>query len=35
MQKIVVTKQDDQYHACLEAHPEIWGWGQDLLRGNR
>lgn len=28
MQKIVVTKESNQYRACLEAHPEIWGWGK-------
>lgn len=26
--KIVVTKRSDDYHACLDGHPEIWGCGK-------
>ena len=26
--KIVVTKRNDDYHACLDGHPEIWGCGK-------
>lgn len=26
--KIVVTKRSDDYHACLDGHPEIWGCGE-------
>jgi hypothetical protein len=26
--KIVITKRGDDYHACLEGHPEIWGCGK-------
>lgn len=28
MMKIVVTKRSDDYHACLDGHPEIWGCGK-------
>lgn len=27
--KIVITKRHDDYHACIEGHPEIWGCGRD------
>jgi predicted RNase H-like HicB family nuclease len=26
--KIVVTKRSEDYHACLDGHPEIWGCGK-------
>ena len=26
--KIIVTRRTDDYHACLEGHPEIWGCGK-------
>ena len=25
--KIIVTRRDHDYHACLEGNPEIWGCG--------
>ncbi len=25
--KIVITKRPDDYHACIEGHPELWGCG--------
>lgn len=27
--KIVITKRCDDYHACVEGKPEIWGCGKD------
>lgn len=39
--KIIVTKRNDDYHACLSGHPEIWGCGKneseaigDLIRSH-
>jgi hypothetical protein len=30
--KIVVTRRSgDDYHACLEGHPEIWGCGKSVF----
>lgn len=26
--KIIVTKRSDDYHACLEGYPGIWGCGR-------
>jgi hypothetical protein len=28
--KISITKRSDDYHACLEKHPEIWGCGKTI-----
>jgi predicted RNase H-like HicB family nuclease len=25
--KIVIKRRRDDYHACIEGHPEIWGCG--------
>ena len=40
--KIIVTRRNDDYHACLEGHPEIWGCGKtidgaigDLIRSHQ
>lgn len=27
--KIMITKRCDDYHACVEGKPEIWGCGKD------
>jgi len=29
IKKIIVAKRSDDFHACLEGHPEIWGCGKD------
>ena len=26
--KIIVTKRPDDYHACIEGHPELWDCGK-------
>jgi hypothetical protein len=26
--KIVVSKRSDDFHACLEGHPELWDCGR-------
>lgn len=28
MLKIVITRRNEDYHACLEGRPEIWGCGK-------
>ena len=28
MKRIVVVRRNDDYHASLEGHPEIWGCGK-------
>lgn len=40
--KIVITKRSDDYHACIEGRPEIWGCGPgestaigDLIRSHK
>lgn len=27
--KIIITKRQDDYHACIDGHPELWGCGRD------
>lgn len=27
--EIVVTTRNDDYHACIKGHPEIWGCGEN------
>jgi hypothetical protein len=28
--KIIITRRTNDYHACLEGHPEIWAAGKTI-----